>query len=310
MLGACGCVPPVERRSKIPRLGFVSPASRDRELFVQALRGIGYVEGRSIAIESRTAGESDEQLTPAIEELARLPADVIVIAGTPAALAAKRTTGTIPIVFFSVGDPVVSNVVASLARPGGNVTGVTNVSPQAIGKGLEYLLQLTPGVTRVAFMGNLANPGSRLQFAAAQSAAATIGVQIVDFGLRDAGDIDRIFETFSNSGVKAVMVGTDAITINNQARIVDLAARYRLPALYNGRDFALAGGLISYGPNYAALWERVADLVDKILHGRAPGDLPVEQPTRFDLVVNTKTAQALDITVPQAILAQATEVVR
>jgi putative ABC transport system substrate-binding protein len=310
MLAAYGCVPPVQR-SKIPRLGFVSPASRDRELFVQALRGLGYLEGQSIAIESRTAGETDEQLTPAIEELVRLPADIIVIAGTPAALAAKRTTRTIPIVFLGVGDPVVSNVVASFARPGGNVTGVTNVSPQAIGKGLEYLLQVAPDAARVAFMGNLgANPGSRLQFAAAQSAATTIGVQIVDFGLRDAGDIDRIFETFSNSGVKAVMVGTDAITINNQARIVDLAARYRLPALYNGRDFAVAGGLISYGPNYAALWERVADLVDKILHGRAPGDLPVEQPTRFDLVVNSKTAQSLGITVPQAILVQATEVIR
>jgi putative ABC transport system substrate-binding protein len=149
------------------------------------------------------------------------------------------------------------------------------------------------------------NPGSLLQLAAAQSAAMTIGVQVIDFGVRDAGDIDRVFGSFSDARVKAVMIGSDAITINNQPRLVELAAQYRLPAIYSRREFADAGGLIAYGPNYAALWERLAVLVDKIIRGRAPGDLPVEQPTKFDLVVNAKTAQALGMTIPRAILVQA-----
>jgi len=303
MLAACGCVPSAV---KIPIVGFVSPVNADHEQFRRALRGIGRVEGQSITFESRTEREAADQLTAAVEELVRLPADVIAVAGTPAAQVAKGATRTIPIVFFGVGDPVTPGLVASLARPEGNVTGVTNIAPQAIGKGLEYLLQLVPGTARVAFVGNLANnPGSLLQLAAAQSVATTIGVQITDFGVRDAGDIDRVFGSFSAAGVKAVMIGSDAITINNQPRLVELAAQYRLPAIYSRREFALAGGLIALGPNYPALWVRLAVLVDKIIRGRAPGDLPVEQPTETALVVNAKTAQALGITIPRAILVQA-----
>jgi len=307
VLAACGCVPSVE---KIPRVGFVSPATADREQFLQALRGIGRVEGQSMTFDWRTADEAAPQLTPVVEELVRRPADVIATAGTITTQVAKGATRTIPIVFFGVGDPVAVGLVASLARPEGNVTGVTNIAPQAVGKGLEYLLKLAPRVARVAFVGNLAgNPGSLLQLAAAQSAAATIGVQIMAFGVRDAGDIDRVFGSFSAVGVNAVMVGSDAITINNRPRLVELARQYRLPAIYSRREFADAGGLIALGPNYAALWVRLAVLVDKIIRGRVPGDLPVEQPTDTDLVVNATTAQALGITIPQAILVQA-EVVK
>ena len=303
LLAASGCVPAV---LKIPIVGFVSPAPADREPFLHALRGVGRVEGQSMTFDWRTADEAAPQLTPVVEELVRRPADVIATAGTITTQVAKGATRTIPIVFFGVGDPVTSGLVASLARPESNVTGVTNIAPQAIAKGLEFLLQLVPGTARVAFVGNLAgNPGSLLQLAAAQSVATAIGVQIMAFGVREAGDIDRVFGSFSDAGVKAVMIGSDAITINNQPRLVGLAAQYRLPAIYSRREFALAGGLIALGPNYPALWVRLAVLVDKIIRGRAPGDLPVEQPTETALVVNAKTAQALGITIPRAILVQA-----
>ncbi len=307
ILAASGCAPVAGPPSKIPRLGFVSPFPADAEQLVRALRGIGYVAGQNITVESRlSAGETPAQLTPLVEELARLPVDTIATAGTPAAQIAKAATRTIPIVFYAVGDPIASGVVTNLARPEGNVTGVTNFSPKAIGKGLEYLVQLAPGVKRIAFVGNLrGNSGSTQQLAAAQTAAATMGVQIVEFALRDVGGIDQIFESFALSGVQALIVGSDGVTLGGMARLVELAARYRLPAIYNRREFAVAGGLIAFGPNYPALWERVAVLVDRILRGRAPGDLPVEQPTLFDLAVNATTAQALGITVPQSILMQA-----
>jgi len=306
IFAASGCASSVGQRSKIPSLGFASPVPDDAEQLIQALRRIGYYDGRNIGMESRTAGETREQLTPVVEDLVRLPVDIIATAGTTAAKVAKASTGRIPILFFGVGDAVAFGLVANVARPEGNVTGVTNFAPQVIAKGLEYLVQLAPGVARIAFVGNLGgNPGSPLQLAAAKTAAATIGVQIVEFELRDAGDIDRVFELFSASGVKAVLVGSDAITINNQPRLVELAARYRLPAMYSKRAFADAGGLIAHGPNYPALWDRLAALVDKILRGKAPGDLPVEQPTNFDLVVNVKTARALGITLPPSILVQA-----
>lgn len=300
-LAACGYVP---SPAAVPKVGFVSPAPADRASFLHALEGIGRVEGRSMRFEWRTAGrEEAPQLTPVIAELVRLPTDVIAAAGTPAARVAKEATGTIPIVFFAAADPVGSGLVASLAHPAGNVTGVTNFAPEAIRKGLEYLLQLAPGVSRVAFVGNLpGNPGSPLQLAAAQSAAKTLGAEIIEFPIGDVRDIERAFETFSARGVKAVVVGSDAVTINGRARLVELAAQYRLPAVYSRREFADAGGLVAYGPNYAALWERLAVLVDRILRGSAPGDLPVEQPTRFDFVINTRTAQALGMTIPESVL--------
>ncbi len=307
MLAACGCAPSVGQRPKVPTVGFVSPVPPDLEQFLRPFRALGYVEGQTVTIASRTAvQETAEQLTPVVEELVRLPADVIVAVGSTAAGVAKGATKTIPVAFFGVADAIALGLVTSVARPEGNVTGLTNISAQAIGKGLEYLLQLAPGIARVAFVGNLTgNPGSLLQLAAARASAKTIGVQIVDFALRDPADIDPVFESFSNSGVKAVMVGSDAITISSRQHLVDIAARYRLPTIYARREFADAGGLIAYGPSYPALWERLAVLVDKMVRGRAPGDLPVEEPTRFDLVVNSKTAQALGITVPQPILVQA-----
>jgi len=312
MLAFWECAPPVAL--KIPTVGFVSPVADDLALFMRPFRAIGYVEGQNITIESRTAvqAETPEQLRPAVEELLRLPADVIVAIGSTAAQAAKGATTTIPVVFFGVADAIALGLVMSLARPEGNVTGVTNFSASAIGKGLEFLLQIVPGVTRVAFVGNLGgNPGALLQLAAAKTTAATLGVQVSDFALRDAADIDSVFELLYTGGFKAVMVGSDAITANisNRQHLVELSARYRLPTIYARRELVDAGGLIAYGPSYPALWERLAVFVDKIVRGALPGNIPVEQPTRLDLVVNKKTARTLGITIPQPILVQATEVV-
>ena len=312
VLAACGCVPSIGQRPKVSTVGFVSPFDPDLERFVRAFRALGYVEGQTVTIASRTGFvETAEQLTPPIEGLVRLPADIIVAVGSTGARVAKEKTTTIPVVFFGVADAVALGLVTNVARPEGNLTGVTNVSAQAIGKGLEYLLQLVPGVARVAFVGNLAgNPGSLLQLAAAQASAKTIGVQIVDFALRNQADIDPVFDSVSKSRVQAVVVGSDGITLSNQQLLVEIAARHRLPTIYTRREFADDGGLIAYGPSYPALWDRCAALVDKIVRGSTPGDLPVEQPTRFDLIVNFKTAQALGIPIPQAVLVQATEVIR
>jgi putative ABC transport system substrate-binding protein len=315
ILPACGCVPSVGRRSKVPTVGFVSPVSDDLEQFLRPFRALGYVEGQTVTIASRTAvqDETAEQQQPVVEELVRLPADVIVAVGSTVAGAAKGATRSIPVVFFGVGDAVALGLVTSVARPEGNVTGVTNITPQAIGKGVEYLLQIVPGIARVAFVGNLGgNPGSSLQLVAAEATARTLGIQIVHFPLRDARDIDPVFESFSNSGVNAVMVGSDGISTSDArtaksrgSHFVEIAARYRLPTIYARREFVDAGGLICYGPSYPALWERLAVFVDKILRGKAPGDLPVEQPKTLDLVVNSKTARALGISVPPSILMQA-----
>jgi len=313
ILVAVRCAPSVGARPKIPTVGFVSPLPPDLEEFLRPFRALGYVDGLSVRIEARTAVQSETpaQLTPVIEELIRLPADVIVAAGSTAAQAARGATTTIPVVFFGVADAIALGLVTSLARPAGNVTGLTNFSAKAVGKGLEYLLQLVPGIARVAFVGNLGgNPGSLLQLAAAKATAGTMGVEMIDFALRDAADIDPVFASFSDRGIKAVMVGSDGITTQNRQRLVEIAARYRLPTIYARREFADAGGLIAYGPSYPALWERLAVLVDKIVRGSPPGDLPVEQPTRFDLVVNSKTARSLGITIPQTILVQATDVVQ
>ena len=311
LLAACGCAPAI-KQPRVPTVGFVSPFAPDLEQFLRPVRALGYVEGQTLTIASRTGvPETAEELAPLVDGLVRLPADIIVAVGSTAAGIAKGKTTKIPVVFFGVADAVALGLVVNVARPEGNLTGVTNVSAQAIGKGLEYLVQFAPGGARVAFVGNLGeNPGSLLQLAAAQAAAKTIGVPIVDFALRDASDIDRVFDSLSSGGVKAVMVGSDGITLRSQQRLVENAARVRLPTIYTRREFADAGGLIAYGPSYPALWERCAALVDKLARGSAPGDLPVEQPASFDLIVNFKTAKALGIPVPQAIVAQATEVIQ
>jgi putative ABC transport system substrate-binding protein len=274
--------------------------------FLEQLRTLGYVEGKTVTIALRSPVESPEQLTPVMEELVRLPADVIVCLGSPAAQIAKAATKTIPVVFWGVADAVRLGLVTSLARPEANVTGLTNFSAKALGKGLEYLLQIVPGTARVAFVGNLKNnPGVDLQLEAAQATAATIGVQIVESAVRNAADIDLAFASFLGNGVKAVMAGSDAVMNINRQQTVDAAARYRIPTIYPRREFADVGGLIGYGPSYPVLQDRLAVMVDKILRGSAPGDLPVEQPTRFDLVINSNAALALGITIPQAILVQA-----
>ncbi len=281
------------------------------ERFLQELRALGNFEGKTVTIELRSPAESPDQLTPAIEELVRLPADIIVVLGSTAAQIAKAATRTIPVVFWGVADAVRLDLVTSLARPEANVTGVTNFSAKAVGKGLEYLLQILPGITRVAFVGNLkGNPGVLLQLEAAQATAGTIGVQIVESAVSNAADIDSAFASFPGSGVKAVMAASDGIMNINRKQLVDTAARYRLPTIYPRREFADAGGLIGYGPSYPALQERLAVMVDKILHGKAPADLPVEQPKLFDLVPNLRTAEALGMTFPPAILALATDVIR
>lgn len=311
VLAACG-VPSVRPAPKIPTVAFVSPNPPDLEDFLKPFRALGYVEGGTATIASRISvrTETEDALRPVVEEVVRLPADIIVAVGSTAAKLAKDATRTIPVVFFGVADAVRLELVMNVERPEGNVTGVTNYSAKAIGKGLEYLLQIVPGAARVAFVGNLpGNPGAKLQLAAAQKTALATGVEIVEFSLRDADDIDRVFGSLFNSGVKAVMVGSDAITLRNKPQLVAAAARFGLPTVYSRREFADLGGLIAFGPSYPALFERLAVFVDKIVRGKAPGDLPVEEPSKFDLVINSTTAQALGITVPQALLVRA-EVIR
>jgi putative ABC transport system substrate-binding protein len=308
ILTGCGCAP---QRPNIPTVGFVNPGAADMELFLQQLRALGNVEGKTVTIELRTPAETTDELTPVIEELVRLPANIIVVLGSTAAQIAKAATRTIPVVFWGVTDAIRLHLVTSLARPEANVTGVTNFSADVVGKGLEFLLQIVPGVARVAFVGNLkGNPGVLLQLEAAQATAGTIGVQIIDSAVSNAADIDSTFASFPGRGVKAVMAASDGIMNRNRQKMVDTAARYRLPAIYPRREFADAGGLIGYGPSYPALQERLAVMVDKILHGKAPADLPVEQPKYFDLVPNLRTAEALGMTFPPTILALATDVIR
>jgi putative ABC transport system substrate-binding protein len=299
---------------KVTRIGVLEPTSMasnaaNLDAFRQGLRELGYVEGRNYIIEYRSADGRGERFPDLAAELVRLKVDVILTRGTPAVIAAKNATRTIPVVMAASGDPVLSGVVASLARPGGNVTGLSAIVDEVSGKRLELLRELVPGVSRIAGLLNMSNPIDALQWKEIEIAASSLRVQLQLLDVRKPGDFGRAFDAAIKQRAGALVVGVDALTWANHRTIVDLAAKQRLPAIYAGREFVDAGGLMGYGVSYPHLYRHAASFVDKILKGAKPADLPVEQPTKFELVINLKTAKTLGLTIPQSLLQRADEVI-
>jgi putative ABC transport system substrate-binding protein len=301
---------------KVARIGYLTlnraASPHLREAFIQGLRDLGYVEGRNVVIEYRDADGKLERLPALAAELVGLKVDVIVAVGTPQALGAKQATRTIPIVFVGAADPVTDGLVTSLARPGGNATGSSNLAPELVGKRLGLLKQAVPGVSRVAVLwqpGAVPERAEKDILKEAEVAARALGVQPQFVEARGPADVDRAFSDMTRAGAGALTVLSTAMFFNERRRLVDLTATNRLPAMYPWRDAVDAGGLMAYGPNVADLNRRAATYVDKILKGAKPANLPVEQPTKFDLVINLKTAKALRLTIPQSVLRQADQVI-
>ena len=306
-----------QQAGKIARVGYLatnltgSPPDA-REAFVRGLRDLGYVEGRNVAIEYRDAEGKDERLPALATELAALKVDVIVAAaGTLAALAAKQATKTLPIVFIAVGEPVASGLVTSVARPGRNATGLSALSPELVSKWLEVLKQAVPGVTRLAFLRqpDALGEADKEVLKEAGVAARALGVRLQLVEARGPADLDKAFSEMTKKRADALTVLSTPMFSSERRRLVDLAAKHRLPTMFPFRSYVDAGGLMSYGPNVADLFRRAAIYVDKILRGANPGDLPVEQPTKFELVINLKTAKALGLTIPPSLLARADQVI-
>jgi putative ABC transport system substrate-binding protein len=310
-LGATPLVGVAQQAGKIPRIGYLSAGSgegsRVLAYFLQGLQELGYVEGKTIFVESRFAAGQPEKLREMAAELVRLKVDVIVGIDA-AAIAAKMITSTIPIVVHSA-DPIGTGLVASLARPGGNVTGVSDLHSELIRKRLELIKEFVPKASRTAFLLNPTNPACSLQLKELQAAARAIRMTVESLEASGNDDIDRAFFAMKKDRVKAFLVCGDQVLINHQKQIYELAVRNRLPAIYTNSAWVERGGLVSYGANFADLYRRVAVYVDKILKGANPRDLPVEQPTKFELVINLKTAKALGIKIPQAILGRADRVI-
>ena len=307
-----------QQAPKVPRIGYLASnlesSRRSLEAFLQGLRDLGYVEGRNVVIEYRDAEGKLERLPVLAAELVALKVDVIVTAGgTLSALAAKQATRTLPIVFANAADPVASGLVTSLALPGGNVTGSSGFIPELVGKCLELLTQAVPGVSRVALLWQPGGLGERTDkdlLKEAEFAGRALGVQLQVVEARGPTNIDRAFSDMTRAGAGALTVFAGTTFMIERRRLVDLAAKTRLPAVYSSREYVDAGGLMSYGPDLADNYRRAATYVDKILKGARPGDLPVEQPTKFELVINLKTAKDLGLTIPQSVLARADEVIR
>jgi putative ABC transport system substrate-binding protein len=286
-----------------------SPSDPFVDAFRDGLRGLGYKEGRDVFLEIRWAGGSNEPLVGLAVELVALKVDVLLTVSTPAALAAKQATATIPIVFTAVGDPVGAGVVPSLARPGGNATGFSMLATELSAKRLEILREIAPNTSPVAMLWNDTNPGMTLRAHEAERAAATLGLTIQSYGVHDLVTFDPAFEAIVSAGGAAVLTLVDPFTRLHRQRIIDFVAERHLPAIYETREFVDAGGLISYGIDLSAMQRRAALYVDKILKGAKPADLPVEQPTKFELVINLRTAKTLGLTIPPSLLSRADEVI-
>ena len=301
---------------KVYRVGYLTAGSisanpRVLEAFRQGLRDLGWVEGRNVVIEYRSAEGRFDRLPDLAAELVRLKVDVIVATPTPGALAAKKATSTIPIVGASLTDPVGLGVIASLARPGGNVTGVAySVGTDIFGKDLSLLKEVVPKVRRVAVLSNPDGPAQPLTIRNIKEAAESLGVQLQLVEARGPGDFDGAFAAMARERAGALLVVTDPVFIPHRAQLVHLAAKNRLPSIFTQKADVEAGGLMSYGPNFPDMYRRAATYVDKILKGAKPADLPVEQPTKFELVINLKTAKALGLTIPPSLLTRADEVIQ
>jgi putative ABC transport system substrate-binding protein len=300
---------------KVPRIGLLSPFSPAatalwHQAFREGLRDLGWVEGRNISIEYRYAEGRADRLPDLAADLVSLKVDIVVAATATDALAAKDATRTIPIVVASSGDPVGTGLVESLARPGGNVTGLSQIAPEMAGKRLGLLKEIVPKLTRVAVLWNPEGRVSTLSWNEIQLPAWGLGVQLHSLEVRSPSDFDKAFEEATRARAGAVAIMPNPVFAGNLKRIADLAARSRLPSIFHLREFVDSGGLVAYGPDRSDMFRRAATYVDKVLKGAKPGDLPVEQPTKFELVVNLRTAKALGLTIPQSVLLRADEVLQ
>ncbi len=304
-----------QQAGKVYRVGFLGNSSAALEAnlvgpFREGLRELGYVEGRNIVIEYRWAEGKYERFPALIAELAALNVDVIVTAGTPAALAVKRTTPSIPLVMAAVGDPIGVGLVASLARPGGNVTGLSAIAPELEGKRLELLREVVPKLSHIAVLWNPDNPFHAGSVKETRAAAQVLGIKAQLVGVRISEEFPAAFAAIVRERPGALLVLADRIFLHNRARIVDFGAKHRLPGVYPYRELVEAGGLMSFGPSYPGMHRRAAHYVDKILKGSKPADLPVEQPATFELIINLKAAKALGLTIPQSLLLRADEIIQ
>ena len=304
-----------QQPAKIARIGYLSLGTPGQSAtrvaaFRQGLRDLGYVEGRDIAIEDMWAGEGQDRLPDLAAELVRLKVDVIVAINTPAARAAKDATRAVPIVFAVVGDPVGTGLVASLAKPGGNLTGMTNISAELSAKRLELLREAIPRATEVGVLWRPAYPIAAVALKETEAAAQALKVRLHPVGVQGPGDFERALSSMKKGRVGAILLLPDPLFFLHREALVTRLVRNRLPAMFNTREFAQAGGLITYGADSLATVPRAATYVDKILKGAKPADLPVEQPTRFELVINMKTARALGLTFPPSILVRADHMIQ
>jgi len=300
-----------QQAGKLPTIGFLgatpSVESQRVAAFVQRLRELAWVDGRNVAIEYRWAEGRPERVSEIAAEFVRIRVDVIVTVATPASLAVKQATAVIPIVGAPLSDPVGTGLVASLARPGGNVTGLANQISDTVGKKLEFLREVVPDLRRLAIVANVGNPASVLEMGEAQATARMLGLEVTTSEIRRAEDIAPAFEALKDRA-DALYISPDPLMNTNRTRINILAVGARLPTVHGTREYVEAGGLMSYGANTPDLFRRAAEYVDKILRGAKPADIPVEQPTKFDLVINLTTAKALGLKVPASVLARADEV--
>ncbi len=298
---------------KVYRIGILEaiPAAQNTanlDALRKGLRDLGYVEGRNLIIDYRSADGRAERFPDLASELVRLKVDLIVTRGTPAARAAKEATGTIPVVMATMGDP--RAIVASFAHPGGNITGVTTFSTELTAKRIELLKELVPRLSRVGLLHNMANPAAPPEWEEIKMAARALGLQAELLDVRSQSDLGRASDRAVRKRVDALIVGADGFTQMHQQAIIDLVARRRLPAAYPAREFVEGGGLMAYAVNYPDLYFRLASFADKVFKGAKPGELPVEQPTKFELVINLKTARACGLTIPQSLLLRADEVIQ
>ncbi len=304
-----------QQAKKVPRIGVLSPFSpsdtaRWHQAFRQGLHDLGWVEGKNISIEYRYAEGRNDRLPDLAADLVRLEVDIIVAAVATDALVVQKATRTIPIVVASAGDPVASGLVESLARPGGNITGLSQMAPELAGKRLELLKEIVPKLSRVAVLWNPQDRGSTLSWKEIQPPARELRVQLHSLEVRSPNDFDKAFKDATSARAGALAIMPDPVFAANLKRVADLAAKSRLPSIFHLREFADSGGLMAYGVDRSDMFRRAATYVDKILKGAKPADLPVEQPTRFELIINMKTAKALGLSIPQSVLIRADQVIQ
>jgi putative ABC transport system substrate-binding protein len=309
-----GAIAEAQQAARIPRIGILFAASASVSLprveaFRQRLRELGYVEGKNVVIEYRYAEGKFERLPDLVAELVRLKVDVVVATGR-AIFVAKKAIATIPIVFAGAGDPVGTGLVSSLARPGGNITGLSLMSPDLNGKRLELLKEAFPKVARVAFLWSSGGPSGNLPLTEMEAAAKALGLKLQSLGVRTLDDFDSAFARAKREGAQALITNASGLINTQQRQVLDFAAKNRLPAMYPDSEFVEAGGLMSYTPNHTDLFRRAADYVDKILKGTKPADLPVEQPMKFEFIINLKAAKQIGVTVPPNVLVRANKVIR